>query len=79
MKAMILGIIVIVIGLWIWLSNLGISFIYFSRDWPLLLIGSGVWLLVRRKRKKKSKIHRILNDIERKKISVEEAVKKIKE
>lgn len=50
------GIVIIGIGLWIWLSNLGIASFRWSRDWPviIILIGlgtllSGIWWIKRRK------------------------------
>ncbi len=79
MKAILWGIIFLGIGLWIWLSNLGIRFINFSRDWPVLLILLGLWIILKRFKKRKPKIHRVLNEIEKGRISVNEAVKKIKE
>lgn len=43
------GIVFIIIGLWIWLSYLGIM--SFSRDWPILIILYGIWVLIRGIRK----------------------------
>ncbi len=79
MKRLIFGIILLFIGLWIWFSNLGIGFINFSRDWPVLIILLGTWIIVRKIKKKKPKVDKILNDVEKGKISVDEAVEKIKE
>ena len=73
-----IGIIIIMIGLWIWLSNLGITFIKFSRDWPVILILYGIYLMYRGFKKNKNKTLRILRKVEKREISVEEAVKKIK-
>lgn len=59
-RSIIWGLIVIAIGLWIWLANLGIitSGIIFRRDWPiiivivgLLTVGEGVSWAIRRGRR----------------------------
>lgn len=41
------GIILIIIGLWIWFSYLGIPFLSFGRDWPLIIIVWGIWKIVK--------------------------------
>lgn len=59
-RTIIWGIIVIAVGIWIWLANLGIltSGITFSRDWPviivivgLLTVGEGISWAIRHRRK----------------------------
>ena len=75
------GIIILIIGLWIWLSNFGLIFIKFSRDWPVILILLGIYLIyrgIKSKKKKKTKTFRILDKIDKGKMSVDEAVEKIK-
>lgn len=43
-RTIIWGLIVIAIGAWIWLANLGVitSGIVFSRDWPVIIIIVGL-------------------------------------
>lgn len=37
------GLVIIAVGLWIWLANLGlVTGIVFSRDWPVIVIVVGV-------------------------------------
>lgn len=81
MHTLITGVVIGLIGLWIWLSNMGYANFSFSRDWPVLLIfmslyviGSGVSRLVRRR----SWRLRVLKDLERGKISVEEAAERLR-
>ncbi len=59
-RGVIWGIVIIAIGLWIWLANLGVmpSGIVFSRDWPLIIVivglltvAEGVSWFVRRRRR----------------------------
>lgn len=69
------GILVIIfIGLFIWFSNLG--FINLARDWPLILVVVGVLTLLTSLRKGKKR--RIIEDLEKGRISVEEAEEKLK-
>jgi len=41
------GLFLIIVGLLIWLSNLGILHIAWQRDWPVLLIIIGLFELVK--------------------------------
>jgi hypothetical protein len=41
------GIILIVIGVLIWLSNFGVINIWWHRDWPVILILVGILALVK--------------------------------
>ncbi len=59
-RSIIWGLIVIAIGMWIWLANLGVitSGIIFRRDWPVIIviiglleIGEGISWLIRRGRR----------------------------
>ncbi len=64
----------IFLGIFFWLANL--SILIFSRDWPLILVILGIINLcglLKVKRKKK-----IIDDLEKGKISVEEAEEKLK-
>jgi hypothetical protein len=45
------GVVLIIIGLWIWFSHMGIPFLSFGRDWPIILIIWGFWILVKTIRK----------------------------
>ena len=59
-RTIVWGIVVIAVGLWIWLANLGVltSGIVFHRDWPVIIIVVGLltvaegisWLVRRRQR-----------------------------
>ena len=58
-RSILWGVIIIAIGLWVWLANLGVmpSGIVFSRDWPIIIVivgllsvAEGVSWLVRRRR-----------------------------
>ncbi|MEO0082039.1 MAG: DUF5668 domain-containing protein [candidate division WOR-3 bacterium] len=58
-RGIIWGLIVVAIGLWIWLANLGVltSGIVFRRDWPVIIIIVGLlsiaeavsWIIRRRR------------------------------
>ena len=43
-RSILWGIIIIAIGLWVWLANLGVmpSGIVFSRDWPIIIVIVGL-------------------------------------
>ena len=43
-RSIIWGLVVIAIGMWIWLANLGVitSGIVFSRDWPVIIVIVGL-------------------------------------
>jgi hypothetical protein len=45
------GIILVIIGLWIWFSHMGIPFLSFGRDWPIILIIWGIWIIIKTIRK----------------------------
>jgi hypothetical protein len=47
-KKIIWAIIIILIGLWIWLANLGVISrgIILSRDWPLILVIIGIMTFI---------------------------------
>jgi len=75
------GIILIVIGLWIWLSSLGVPYISFSKNWPLILVFWGFYIIIRRltRRQRWVRHSQVINDLEKGKINVDEAVNKLKE
>jgi len=76
------GVFTIVLGLWIWLSALGVPYISFARNWPLLLVAFGVWLivhrLVRRSRRSRRSSTDVLGDLEQGRIDVEKAITEIR-
>jgi hypothetical protein len=45
------GIVLVIIGLWIWFSHMGIPFLSFGRDWPIILIIWGIWVIIKTIRK----------------------------
>ncbi len=47
------GLLLIIIGLAIWLSNLGILHINWKQDWPVILIIIGVLELIKNIRRRK--------------------------
>lgn len=46
------AIFLIVIGIWIWASNYGITIFSFYRDWPILIILLGILVFLKLKRRK---------------------------
>jgi len=75
------AIVFIVLGLWIWLSNLG--YLYFKRDWPILLVVIGIYLIISGaslsiRRKSRKNVKKVLKDLEEGKITAEEAAKKMR-
>ncbi len=76
------GIAIVALGLWIWLSALGVPYITFSKNWPLLLVALGIHIIVRRVRKIARKRRRsarvIISDLEGGRIDAEEAIVEIK-
>lgn len=75
MKTLIFGIVVILIGIWIWLSHFGIAFISFRRDWPVLIILLGIWMILKRNRSRRLKV---IKELEKGSIDVDEAVDKLR-
>ena len=75
------GLTLFIIGLWIWLSNMGI--LNFGRDWPFILVIIGLYFLIEalipKRRKNKRDLEGILKELEENRITTEEALKKIKE
>jgi hypothetical protein len=82
MKRMIgWGVFTVVLGLWIWLSALGVPYISFATNWPLLLVALGVWLIVRRLVRRSRRGRRrtdVLGDLEQGRIDVEKAITEIR-
>ena len=72
----------VVVGLWIWLSALNVPYMVFSRDWPLLIVSLGGYIIVRRvrraiRRRRRSTVQ-IIGDLEAGKIDVDRAVVEIR-
>lgn len=85
------GIFLIILGLFIWLLNLGIfSFWKWGRDWPWILVIIGIFYVIgyfkrkikkeqfKKEKIKKEKIKEIIDKIEKGEMSIEEALKRIK-
>ncbi len=78
-------IILIVLGALFWMGKFGIIDFYWSRDWPVVLIGAGVFSLinyiagrVKRGGRSQRKKRDILGRLERGDIDAEEAIRKMK-
>lgn len=75
------GIFMVVVGLWIWLSALGVPYMEFRRDWPLLIVAAGIAIIVRRIRRhirQGRSQSQIIADLEAGKIDVEKAIIQIR-
>lgn len=76
------GILFLVVGILIWLGNLDVLAIDFSRDWPIISIIIGIIILVKEIRFKKSpnkkSVNKTLDDLEKGKINAKQAADKIK-
>jgi len=47
------SLLLILVGLWIWASNYGIQVFSFYRDWPLLFVVLGLWILLKINKRRK--------------------------
>ena len=81
------GIIFVVTGLVIWAANMGWLGLNWTRDWPWIFVILGLFFVVggigdlfkaSAKSRRKSQLDRVLRELERGKISVEEALKRIR-
>ncbi len=75
------GGILVVVGLWIWLSALHVPYMVFRRDWPLLIVALGVYIIVRRVRRqarRRRTASQVISDLESGRIDVESAVIQIR-
>jgi len=83
MRRVFWGIIVILIGLWIWAGTLGLPESFrFGRNWPLLLVLLGAYIIyraVRRWARRRTPRVDVLSDLERGRIDVDEAVERLKQ
>jgi len=76
------GLFFIVLGLWIWLSALGVPYISFATNWPLLLVALGVYIVVHRLRRHRRWYRKsaadVITDLESGKIDADKAVDEIR-
>jgi LiaF transmembrane domain len=75
------GIVLVVVGLWIWLSALRIPYMVFSRDWPLLVVALGVYIVVRRLQRRirrRRNAGSVITDLEAGRIDVDKAISEIR-
>ena len=76
------GLLFLMIGLWIWLSNLGVPNVSFGKNWPVIIIVAGIYVIVRRSgigRRNTSKKRTVLRHLEKGKIDVETAIDQIRQ
>lgn len=81
MRRLKFGILLLAVGVWIWLSNLGVPYISFRQNWPLLLVALGVYVIFRvasRRRRRRHTSAEILGELEHGRIDVDEAVERIR-
>ena len=75
------GAVLVVVGLWIWLSALGVPYMVFSRDWPILIVALGAYTIVARVRRwarRRKSAAQVITDLESGRIDVEKAVVQIR-
>ena len=76
------GVFFVVLGLWIWLSALGVPYIAFAKNWPLLLVAFGIYIIAHRVRRHR-RWHRksasdVITDLESGRIDADKAVDEIR-
>jgi len=73
------GFTLIVLGLWLWLSNMG--YLNFKRDWPIILIAIGIYEVIigLSGGRKAPRTKKVLDKLEKGKISAEDAVNLLKD
>lgn len=83
MRRVFWGIVVILIGLWVWAGTLGLPENFrFGRNWPLLLVLFGAYIIyrsVRRWSRRRVGKTDVLGELEKGKIDVDEAVERLKQ
>lgn len=76
------GIFLVLLGAWIWLSALGVPYMNFGRDWPLLVVAFGIYIIyrriVRRHRRLRKSASQVITDLESGRIDVDKAVAEIR-
>lgn len=76
-RRLVWGVAFVLLGLWIWLSALGVPYMVFSRDWPLLIVAAGiavVWRRVARRARRRRSTTEVIRDLEAGRIDVEKAI-----
>jgi type VI protein secretion system component VasK len=83
MRRVFWGIIIILVGLWIWAGTLGLPDVYrFGKNWPILLILLGGYIVYRSvKRWARRRVRKVdvLGELEKGRIDVDEAVEGLKQ
>jgi len=76
------GIFLVLLGAWMWLSELGVPYISFATNWPLLIVAFGVYIIVQRvsrhRRWHRRSASRVLSDLESGRIDADKAVEEIR-
>ena len=76
------GIFLVLLGAWIWLSALSVPYMNFGRDWPLLVVAFGIFIIYRRivrySRHHRKSAAQVITDLESGKIDVDKAVVEIR-
>ncbi|MEO0078048.1 MAG: hypothetical protein ABIK86_03505, partial [candidate division WOR-3 bacterium] len=76
-----IGTVMVALGLWIWLSALGVPHMMFRRDWPILIIVLGGYIIFRRLRRwqqRRKSAAQVITDLEAGRIDVERALDEIR-
>jgi len=76
------GIFLVVLGAWIWLSALGVPYISFAQNWPLLMVALGIYIIVHRilrhRRRHRKSARDVISDLESGRIDVDKAIVEIR-
>ncbi len=76
------GIFLVILGAWIWLTALGVPHIDFGRNWPLLIVAFGVYIIAHRILRHRRRHHKsasdVITDLESGRIDADKAVAEIR-
>jgi hypothetical protein len=76
------GIFLVLLGAWIWFSALNVPYMNFGRDWPLLVVAFGIYVIYRRiaryRRHNRKSASQVIAELESGKIDVDKAVVEIR-
>ncbi len=78
------GVFLILLGAFLWAANAGLVNFVWARDWPAIVLVVGIWMLYQglryrlKRRRKRSNPEKVLRDLERGKITVEEAERRLR-